>query len=347
MNLDRLIKLTNLPGVSGFEENVAKFIMDEIKGKVDESYIDKVGNVIAYKRGTVDKTLMLCAHMDEVGLIVASLNKNGTAGISNLGGVDPRVLIGKKVYVGEDKIKGVIGFKEIHNQERSELLVPPKLKSLSIDFGFSGDDKLKEKIKIGDPVVFSTETEKIGNFLTGKAFDDRSGCEVLLNVLDYLQENPVDYTVAFAFVVQEETGLRGSGIAARQIKPDAALIYENTTAGDNPELAEGRWSTRLGQGPALTFAHGGLVLDEYILDVIMDTVKENNIPYQFKSRTRGGTDAARIARTDAGTPAGVISTPSRYIHSPMSMINIDDFENVNKLAILLVKNGKIFKGEGN
>jgi len=347
MKLNRLEKLSNLSGVSGFEEKVAEFIMEEIKGKVDESYVDNVGNVIAYKRGFREKTLMLCAHMDEVGLIVSSLKKNGTAGFSALGGVDPRVLMGKKVYVGEKGVPGVIGFKAIHNQNSSEIFMPPKMENLTIDFGFEDEKGLKEKINIGDPVVFSTEFERVDNFLIGKAFDDRSGCEVLLSLIDYLQENPVDYTVAFAFVVQEETGLRGSGIAARQIKPDAALIFENTTAGDNPELSEGRWSTRLGKGPALAFAHGGLVLDEYILDVILNTARENNIMYQFKSRTRGGTDAARISRMDEGTPCGVLSTPSRYIHSPMSMINIEDFENVIKLAKLLVKNGKLIKGKEN
>ncbi|HNS66116.1 MAG TPA: M42 family peptidase, partial [Mesotoga infera] len=182
---------------------------------------------------------------------------------------------------------------------------------------------------------------EVGEYAVAKAFDDRTGCEILLRVLDDVQGLSLDYDLCFAWVVQEEVGLRGSGIAARQIKPDAALVFENTTAGDNPELPEYRWATSLGMGPVLTFAHSGLVLDRRIFDTIVETARRNSIKFQYKRRIAGGTDAGRLARTMSGIPAGVISTPSRYIHSPTSIININDFLGVAELASVLVKEGKV------
>lgn len=343
MKFERLKKLTEIPGVSGFEEKVVDFLENEIKGKADKQWKDRLGNFIALKKGTgkSDKKLMLCAHMDEVGLIIKKLNDNGTLSFTKLGGVDPRVLIGKKVLIGDELMPGVIGFDAIHVQKPGAVFSTPSYDQLSIYTGASSKDENTSKVKLGDPVFFNTNYEEVGDYAIGKAFDDRSGCEVLLQVLEDLCKSPVDYDVYFAWVIQEETGLRGSGAATNQIKPDAALIFENTTAGDNPELPEARWSTNLGKGPALTFAHSGLVLDKRIFDTIVDTARKNDIPFQYKSRVAGGTDAARISRTGNGVPTGVISTPSRYIHSPVSVINLNDFDNVLKLAKELVREGKV------
>lgn len=343
MKLERLSRLCELPGISGFEEKVASFIESQIEGKVDKSWKDSVGNLIALKKGNgkSQKRLMLLAHTDEVGLMTKKVNEDGTLSFTNIGGVDPRVLMGKKVLVGDDLIPGVIGFEAIHTQERATLLTTPKMDKLRIYLGYSKREEAQNNHRLGDPVFFSTKYEEVGDFAIAKAFDDRTGCEVLLRVLDDLQSFSLDYDVYFAWVVQEEVGLRGSGIAATQIKPDAALVFENTTAGDNPELPEYRWATSLGKGPVLTFAHNGLVLDKKIFETIVDTARTNSIEFQYKSRIAGGTDAARLARAMSGIPAGVISTPSRYIHSPVSIINTNDFLGVAKLASLLVKEGKV------
>ena len=343
MKLERLKILTEIPGISGFEEKVSEYISEEIKGKADSSWIDNMGNLIALKKGTDgdNRKLLLMAHMDEVGLIVKRINDDGSLAFYTVGGVDPRVLIGKKVYIGNDMLPAVIGFEAIHLQEQSSVLKTPDLKQLSVYAGFSKKDEAKKSVKVGDPVFFSTEYMQVDGRAIGKAFDDRTGCEVLLSVLEELCDNPVNYDVYFAWVVQEEVGLRGSGVAARQVEPDASIIFEGTTAGDNPELPEPRWSTRIGQGPVLTYAHSGLVLDRRIFETILETAKSNKIPFQFKSRLVGGTDAARIARTASGFRAGVIATPSRYIHSPVSMIDIKDFENIVLLAKTLVREGKV------
>lgn len=343
MKLERLCKLCELPGISGFEEKVASFIEKEIEGKVDELWKDSVGNLMAIKKGNgkSSRRLMLLAHTDEVGLMVKRINEDGSLSFTAIGGVDPRVLMGKKVFVGEEMLPGVIGFEAIHTQESSTLLKTPSMDKLRIYLGYSKKEEAQKSHRIGDPVFFSTAYEETGEYAVAKAFDDRTGCEVLLRVLDDVQGLSMDYDLCFAWVVQEEVGLRGSGIAARQVKPDAALVFENTTAGDNPELPEYRWATNLGMGPVLTFAHSGLVLDRRIFDTIVETARRNSIKFQYKRRIAGGTDAGRLARTMSGIPAGVISTPSIYIHSPTSIININDFLGVAELASVLVKEGKV------
>ncbi|MFO7881797.1 MAG: M28 family peptidase [Kosmotogaceae bacterium] len=344
MKFRRLKKLTELYGISGFEEPVVEFIENEIKDIADEYWKDNVGNLIALKKGKKKskRRLMLLAHMDEVGLMVKKINKDGTLALTNIGGVDPRVVMGKKVKVGEDLKDGIIGFKAIHEQKREEILKSPKYSDLCVYAGYEKDEEAKSEFNIGDPVFFDTKYKEIGEYAVGKAFDDRNGCEVLIKILEYLQENPVDYDVYFSWVVQEEVGLRGSGVAASQIEPDSAIIFEGTTAGDNPELAESRWAAQIGKGPVLTYAHGFLVLNKKIFDVIKETAKQHNIPHQFKGRTAGGTDAARLARTLRGIPAGVISTSARYIHSPMCLMSLKDFENTIKLGKTLITEGKVF-----
>ncbi|AKI96507.1 M42 family metallopeptidase [Kosmotoga pacifica] len=343
MKFELLKELTEIPGISGFEEKVADFIEEKIKDKVDKYWRDSVGNLMALKKGKNNnaKKLMLLAHMDEVGLMVSKINKDGSVGIVRVGGVDPRVLIGKKVLVGRDLLKGIIGFKAIHLQRDNSLLKAPSYKELSVYMGFSSKEEALKKVKVGDPVYFDTQYEEVGHYAIGKAFDDRSGCAILMEVLNSLENTSLEHDIYFAWVVQEEVGLRGSGVAAKQIVPDAALVFENTTAGDNPEIPENRWATRLGHGPALTFAHGGLVLDRKIYETIKATAESNNIPYQHKARIAGGTDAARLARTLSGIPSGVISTPSRYIHSPVSIIDTRDFSALIKLAKILVTEGKV------
>jgi len=343
MKLERLKKLCELPGISGFEEKIASFIKETVEDWVDEIWIDSVGNLIAFKKGNgkTSKKLMLLAHTDEVGLMVKKINEDGTLSFTNIGGVDPRVLMGKKVLVGESLTPGVIGFEAIHTQDPSSILKTPSMGKLRIYLGYSKKDEASRSHRIGDPVFFDTPYNEIGDYAVAKSLDDRTGCEVLIRVLESLEGTSTDFDLYFAWVVQEEVGLRGSGVAANQIKPDVALVFENTTAGDNPELPDYRWATSLGRGPVLTFAHSGLVLDKKILDTIVETAKSNSLSFQYKSRIAGGTDAARLARVVSGIPSGVISTPSRYIHSPTSIININDFLGVAKLASILVKEGKV------
>jgi len=323
-----LKELTELNGVSGYERRVREFIKEKIKDRVSGMEEDILGNLIAWKEGKNSKKLMLCAHMDEVGFMVSNIEEDGKLSIIPIGGIDPRTIIGKKVLIGEKEIPGVIGYKAIHLQ-RGEELTPPSFENIKIDIGVNKKTDAENKVKIGDFVAFATKSTVNGDWASGKALDDRGGCSILI---DLIEDNiGLFYTTYFVFSTQEELGLRGAGVAAEKISPDFAVVVETTTSGDNPEFPEARRSTELGRGPAISPAHSGYVIDEKLFYWMLDNAKENNILYQIKRRTVGGTDARRIATTLAGIPSAVISIPSRYIHSPMSVLNLKDYENTLRL----------------
>lgn len=330
-----LKELTELSGVSGYEKKVREFIKDKIKDRVSLIEEDVLGNLISRKEGKTDKRIMLCAHMDEVGFIVSNIEDDGKLCIMPLGGIDPKVVVGKRVTVGEKEIPGVIGYKAIHLQ-RGDVYTPPKMDEIKVDIGVTKKSDAEGKVRIGDFVAFSVEPMVHGDWFSGKALDNRGGCSVLIDIIN--NDIELYYDTYFVFSVQEELGLRGAGISAEKINPDFSIVVETTTSGDNPEFSSYRRSTELGKGPAITFAHSGYVIDERLFKWIINTAKEHNIPYQIKRRTAGGTDARRIATTLAGIPSAVISIPARYIHSPMSVLNLEDYNNTLRLiSILLTK----------
>ncbi len=331
-----LKELTELKGVSGFEDDVREYIKEKIKEKVDELFVDRMGNLLALKKGNGEgKKILLDAHMDEVGFMVTNINEDGTLSFAPVGGVDPRVIIGKQVQVGKDTI-GVIGYKAVHLQ-REGMMNTPKYSELKIDIGAKSKQEAEKQVKIGDMVAFTTNYEEHGDFVIAKALDDRCGCSVLMDLIDELtNKNSLTNDIYFAFTVQEETGLRGPAIIAEQLKVDVAIAVETTTSGDDPELEKQLWSTHLGNGPAITFMHSGYVVHQEIFEGLVQTAKENNIPFQYKMRTVGGTNARRYAVT--GIPAGVVSVPARYIHSPVSSINRNDYKHtLNLLKTFLEK----------
>ncbi|MGM0641291.1 MAG: M42 family metallopeptidase [Thermotogota bacterium] len=336
-----LKEMTELMGVSGHEEKVKEFIKEKIDGLYDDIYEDVMGNMIVLKKGkNSSKRIMVAAHMDEVGFLVTKIHKDGKLGISMVGGVDPRVVKSQRLLINNE-IPAVVNSKPIHLEKETSSVA--KYDSLKIECGFKKDEDAKEKVSLGDMVTFDVEYHENGDYALSKAFDDRAGCTVMMNVLESFKENNTkpEYDTYFAFVVQEETGLRGSGVAAEYIDPDAALILEGTTAGDNPENEPEKWATHLGDGPVLTFMHSGVVLERKIFENIVSTAKEMNIKYQYKMRTAGGTDAARLARTLGGIPAGVISVPCRYLHSPNTIINLKDYDSVYKITEKLLIDGRM------
>ncbi len=332
-----LEQLCNASGPSGFEFEIREIIKDMISGKVDEIKEDILGNIIAIKKGKDhSKKIMFNAHIDEVALIVTDIDNNGFISFAALGGVDPRILLSKRVLIGEKKIPGVIMSLAIHLQNRSNLLKAPTYDDLKIDVGAKSDKDLKGKIDIGDYIVFDSKFQSLGERFKGKAFDDRAGTSVLIEAIYSLEGKTPEYDLYFAFVVQEESGLRGSTVAAHRIEPDYAFIFEGTTVGDSPLIEKHRRASTLGKGPVITLAHSGLVLSKKVSDFVIKVAKDNDIPYQIKMRVPGGTDAARISTTKLGVPSAVISVPSRYIHSMNSVIDPKDYENTKKLCLSII-----------
>ncbi len=224
-----LKELSEASGVSSREQEIRDLIRDYVKPNVDELFTDSLGNLYAVKGKTKPgPKVMLAAHMDEVGLMITNIEKSGLLRFSPVGGIDPRVLVSKPVYIGKDKVIGVIGAKAIHLQRPEERTQVLGFDDLYIDIGASDDDEAKKLVKIGDVAIFTTKYQQMGDLVLGKAFDDRAGCAALVE----LTKVEFDCPVYFVFTVQEEVGLRGAGPASYRVEPDVALVLEGTTASD-------------------------------------------------------------------------------------------------------------------
>ncbi len=327
--------LCNLDSVSSNEDSVRKFVIDNIKPYADDIKIDVMGNVIALKKGEKhDKKVMVLAHMDEVGLIVSGITEKGFLEFKTVGGIDPRVLISKKVRIGDEKIPGVIGIKAIHLQEKSEREKVPKVKSLYIDIGAKDKEDAERKVSLGDFIAFDTEFEMLTDtIIKAKAIDDRTGIYVMLNLI---KEKP-NYDTYFCFTVQEETGLRGAKIVANKIEPDIAIVIESTTASDVFGVDEENYVTRVGFGPAISFADRRMIADNSYFDWMMSLAESENIKVQKKRAMAGGNDSGAVHLSNGGIKTISVSVPTRYIHSPVSVASLSDIQNAEKLLAAYLK----------
>lgn len=331
-----LQELSEAVGVSGNEEAVRKIILGAIDGHAENIRIDPMGSVTAIQKGTGGTALrvMLAAHMDEVGFMVTAIESDGTLRFTKVGGIDDRILPGLRVRVGADQIPGVILWAPIHKTWDQKGV--QKITSLRIDIGASNKDQVNSKIKLGDRVVFDSRFMELSDtMLRGKAFDDRVGCSLLVDVL---QGGPYAVDVLAAFTVQEEVGLRGARVAAQALNPDVAFALEGTTAHDLPDptadpddVTRPNPACKVGHGPVLTVLDRSMITDPRVLRFLRGTAEANSIPYQLKTAPGGGTDAGAIHQANAGIPAAVISMPCRYIHSPAAYLSREDYAHTLKL----------------
>ena len=325
-------ELVSLGAPSGFEDTVRNFIKE--KAVADEVYIDSIGNLICHKKGN-GKKVMVSAHMDEVGLIITEITDKGFLKFDTLGGIETAVLCSKKVLIGDNKVPGIISAKAIHLQKGDEVTSPLKIKDLCIDIGAKDKEAAKKIVNLGDYAIFDGEYIEFGdNLAKSKALDDRVGCAILLELM---KEN-YDSDMYFVFSVQEEVGLRGATVAAYDIKPDIALVIEGTTCSDVYGSKPHNQVTNLGGGAVMTAMDRAAISDKEYYDFIMKTASENRIKLQIKRTAMGGTDAGAIQRSCAGVKTAVLAVPCRYIHSPVSVMNLEDYESVYKLAKVVLKN---------
>ncbi len=325
-------ELVSLGAPSGFEDTVRNFIKE--KAVADEVYIDSIGNLICHKKGN-GKKVMVSAHMDEVGLIITEITDKGFLKFDTLGGIETAVLCSKKVLIGDNKVPGIISAKAIHLQKGDEVTSPLKIKDLCIDIGAKDKEAAKKIVNLGDYAIFDGEYIEFGdNLVKSKALDDRVGCAILLE----LMKKNYDSDMYFVFSVQEEVGLRGATVAAYNIKPDIALVIEGTTCSDVYGSKPHNQVTNLGGGAVMTAMDRAAISDKEYYDFIMKTASENGIKLQIKRTAMGGTDAGAIQRSCAGVKTAVLAVPCRYIHSPVSVMNLEDYESVYKLAKVVLKN---------
>ena len=347
-----LKQLSNAFGVSSVEGDVRKIIIEAARPYADEWRVDTMGNLFVTRRARVGGSgaplrVMVTAHMDEVGFMISKINKDGRLRFKPVGSFDRRVLLGKAVTVGRDRLPGVIGLKPIHLLDRDQAQKVGSLDSMYIDIGAT-DDKAGGKVKVGDFATFATEFGYLGGqsrprrdrgLVKGKAFDNRAGCAVLLELLkgDY----PVD--LIGVFTVQEEIGLRGARVAAYAANPDRALILECTAADDlpHPEKDTNDGIPRLGNGPAITVMDRSFIADRQLVDLLINTAETENLPYQFKRPGIGGTDAGAVHLAREGVPSVTVSVPARYIHSPVAILDLADFWNTVKLVQATLANERM------
>ena len=337
---ENLKNLSNACGVTGREEEVRNQMIKLLKPLTDRVTVDKMENVVAVKKGkkTAPK-IMLAAHMDEVGLMVKTITKDGFLQFTKMGGIDDRILLAQKVivYTNNGPLDGIVGSKPPHIQKEEERKKILAFDELFIDVGASSkEDAAKKGVRVGDAVGFDQKYAKISeDTVIGKAFDDRVGCAVMVETLKLLEKT--DCTICAVGTVQEEVGLRGAGTAAFSIEPDIGIALDVTVAGDVPGVREVDTTIKMGGGPALSVSDSGLITHPKVLRLLLETAEESKIPYQLETGLMGSTDAARISLTREGVPSGAVSIGTRYIHSPIGMLSLKDAENCAKLTAAAIQ----------
>ena len=334
--IELLKDLCRLRGVSGEEDRVRDFIRAQAAPWADSVRTDALGNLIVFKKGKkpAGNHLLLCAHMDEVGIIVTRITDEGFLKFDFVGGVDRRVAMGKPVLIGEKQVPGLIGLKAIHLVSREERKKVPKTDALYIDIGARDRDEAEKLVSPGDYGTFIGEPEEFGQgLLKARAIDDRVGCAVMLTLLK--EELPLDVT--FAFTAQEEVGTRGAFAAAFSVTPEVALVLETTTAADLPGVEDHRKVCAPGKGPVISYMDGGTIYDRALFEDLRRLAEEHHIPWQTKEYIAGGNDARTIQRTKAGVRVAAMSAAVRYLHAPAGVGSISDFDNMLKLTRLFLQ----------
>lgn len=323
--------LTEIDAVSGNEKEIADFLISQFSSYADETIRDSMGNLVFFKKGLnpSGKKVALFAHMDEVGMIVKDITDDGYIKFDEVGGIDDRILLSQRVTIGKNKINGVIGIKAVHLQSKSERKDVVKMDSMYIDIGAKSKEDAGKLVEKGDYIAFKSDFVRLyGKRIKAKALDDRIGCAVLAELL----KNTYDEDVYFCFTVQEETGLRGARVLTRRINPDVALIIEATTASDTAFCEKYLYATELGKGPVISLMDRQSYSDKLLNRFVTELADTKEIKYQYKLTSNGGNDAGAVQTSASGCRVCSISIPCRYIHSPVSVADLDDFDAMKSIV---------------
>jgi len=365
-----LKELSEAFGPSGCEDEVRQVVLRAIEGKVDQVEVDALGNVIALQKGTAAQQgaaagfkVMVAAHMDEVGLMISYVGDDGLLRFTKVGGIDDRVLPAKVVRIrrrisvdgvsvdgastdgasgdgssgdgaSADTLPGVITIKPVHLTTQAERAQVMSYDKLAIDVGASSKKEAEGLVDRGAYATFDVAYEDLGEVVKGKAFDDRAGCAVLIALIE---QGPYPFDFYPVFTTMEEVGLRGARVAGYSVMPDAAFVLEGTICDDSPKEGDLSPTTELGKGPAISVMDRSVVADRRLLQLVIETAEQEGIPYQFKQPGKGGTDAGAIHLAKTGVPTLPVCVPSRYIHSPVSVLSKSDYEQTVRLMAASLK----------
>jgi endoglucanase len=321
-------KLVETVGPSGYESQIRAAVREEVESYADEVRVDAMGNLIVRKgqRTPNGLRIMLAAHIDEIGVIVTHVDAEGFVRFTTLGGVRPHTCVGGRVRF-LNGLCGVISMEPLDDPARL-----PTFDQLYIDLGLTSNQNAP--VKVGDVAGFDRPFLDRGNRLVAKSMDDRIGAVVLIEALRQLHDTP--HEIYFVFSVQEEVGVRGATTAAFGLDPDLGLAVDVTGTGDTPRRTKVRMQVSLGKGPAIKVRDGGMLADPRVIDWMVRTAEQQGLPYQLEILEGGSTDARAMQLTRAGVPAGCLSIPTRYIHSPSEMVDYNDVQNSVKLLLALI-----------
>jgi len=338
--LDLLEQLCEINGTSGDESRVAEFVASRINPQGVNVHRDSLGNLLVFKKGreTPPKLVMFAAHMDEVGLIITDITKEGFLRFSSVGGINPGVVFGRRV-VFSNTIMGVIASKPVHLLNEKEKDTQPKIKDLLIDIGAADKSEAEKHVSPGDYCYFVSEYTQQNGHIFSKAIDNRLGCAVMLDMIN--QE--LEYDCVFAFTVQEEIGCKGAGCAVYNLRNlrnlknlnlnhEICVVLEATTACDTAGVSDKDKVCELGKGPVISFMDKGTVYDRQLYNMAVLTAKENNIKSQTKNKIVGGNDASVIHKSAGGMRTIAVSAPCRYLHTPHCVMNKQDAVETRLLA---------------
>jgi putative aminopeptidase FrvX len=319
-------KLTETFSPSGFESAIREVIRTEVEGLADEVRVDALGSLIVRKgvKGRNGRRIMLAGHMDEIGLIATHIDGNGFIRFTSLGFVRPTTLVSGRVQFANGT-QGVVGIEQDLNATKM-----PSLRDCYIDIGASSAKDCP--VRIGDVAAFQRPFLDLGGRLVAKAMDDRIGCAVMVETLRALKTTP--HELYFVFTTQEEVGTRGAGPSAFGIDPEIGLAVDVTLTGDTPKSKP--MAVSLGKGPAVKVKDTGMLADPRVVEWMCSTAERKRIPYQREVLEAGSTDARAIQMTRSGVPAGCLSIPCRYVHTPSEMVDYEDVQNSVKLLVALL-----------
>ncbi len=330
--MDRLLEMCALDGTSGDEGAVRDYIKSSIHA--DKVITDNLGNLLVFKKGrkTPKNRIMFAAHMDEVGFMVTDITSDGFLRFGAVGGIDPRVVLGRAVRFGNGT-RGVIGTKAVHQQSADERKKTPDFDALLIDIGAENAEKAGKRVSRGDCAVFDSDSFRFGSgFVKSKAIDDRAGCLIMM---DMINGGP-EYDAWYAFTVQEEVGTRGAKAAAFTIEPDIAVVLETTTACDIAETSGAKRVCELGRGCVVSYMDRATIYDRELYQLARSTADKLGIANQTKTLIAGGNDSGAIHVSRGGVRTCALSVPCRYLHSPACVINEADYTATAKLAEALL-----------
>lgn len=339
-----LKSLTDVNGISGHEMQVKSLMKDYLTPVSDEIVEDRLGGIFGKKNATHGtKSLMISGHLDEIGFIVTQIDEQGYIYFTPIGGWWNQVMLSQKVTITTEngkEIRGIIGSKPPHALSPEERKKPVDIKNMYIDISVGSKEEAKEAgIELGNMITPYSEFESLANdkYLTAKAFDNRYGCALAVDVLQQLKDENIDINLYAGATVQEEVGLRGAKVAANLIKPDLAIAVDVGVAYDVPGMTSEKNEGKLGDGPLAILMDATSIAHDGLRKHIKDVAEHHNIPVQWATTPGGGTDAGSIHVANEGIPTITIGVPLRYMHSNVSVLNIDDYTNSVRLITEIVR----------